>query len=118
MTLHWFYFYYHVFRFYHYPFLKFVLLVAFMIFKAFILFLDFIYLFLEKGREREREGEKHQRVVASHMPHTGDLASNPGMCPRLFDSQATLNHSATPARALLNYFNLSLSYSSQIPLPI
>ena len=28
---------------------------------------DFIYLFLERGREREREGEKHQCVVASHM---------------------------------------------------
>ena len=41
---------------------------------------DFIYLFLERG-EGEREGEKHQRVVASHTPHTGDLACNPGMCP-------------------------------------
>ena len=32
----------------------------------------FIYLFLEreeKGREGEREGEKHQSVVASHAPH-------------------------------------------------
>ena len=28
----------------------------------------------------ERMGEKHQRVVASHTPHTGDLACNPGMC--------------------------------------
>ena len=42
---------------------------------------DFIYLFLERGRERERKGEKHQCVVASHAPHTGDLACNPGMCP-------------------------------------
>ena len=42
---------------------------------------DFIYLFLEKGREGEREGEKHQCVVASHVPPTGDLACNPGMCP-------------------------------------
>ena len=30
---------------------------------------------------REKEGEKHQRVVASHTPSTGVLASNPGMCP-------------------------------------
>ena len=29
----------------------------------------------------EREGEKHQRVVASLVPPTGDLAHNPGMCP-------------------------------------
>ena len=33
------------------------------------------------GREREREEEKHQYVVASHTPPTGDLAHNPGMCP-------------------------------------
>ena len=31
--------------------------------------------------EGEREGEKHQCVVASHMPRTGDLACNSGMCP-------------------------------------
>ena len=46
-------------------------------------------------RERGREGEKHQCVVASHVPPTGDLAHNPGMCPdwesnwQLFDSQAS-----------------------------
>ena len=33
----------------------------------------FIYLFLERGREREKEGE-NQCVVASHTPPTGDLA--------------------------------------------
>ena len=31
----------------------------------------FIYLFLERGREGEREGEKHRCVIASHMPPTG-----------------------------------------------
>ena len=46
-----------------------------------IYFKDFIYLFLERGREEEREGEKHQYVGASRMPRTGDLACNPGMCP-------------------------------------
>ena len=40
---------------------------------------DFIYSFLDGGGERE--GEKHQCVVASHKPPTGDLACNPGMCP-------------------------------------
>ena len=39
---------------------------------------DFIYLFLEEGKEKE--GEKYQCVVASHAPPTGDLAHNPGMC--------------------------------------
>ena len=30
--------------------------------------------------EGEREGEKHQCVVASFAPPTGDLACNSGMC--------------------------------------
>ena len=30
--------------------------------------------------EGEREGEKNQCVVASHVAPTGDLALNPGMC--------------------------------------
>ena len=39
----------------------------------------FIY-FEREGKGGEREGEKHQCVVASHVPPTGDLAHNPGMC--------------------------------------
>ena len=39
------------------------------------------YFFLERGREREREGENHQCVVAPHGPPTGDLDHNPGLCP-------------------------------------
>ena len=41
----------------------------------------YLFLFREKGREGEREGEKRQYVVASHARHTGDLAYNSGMCP-------------------------------------
>ena len=41
------------------------------------------FIFRERGREGEKEGEKHQYVVASCAPPTGDLACNPGMCPRL-----------------------------------
>ena len=41
----------------------------------------FILLFLERGREGEKQGEKHQCVVASCTPPTGDLALNLGMCP-------------------------------------
>ena len=33
------------------------------------------------GREWEIEGEKHQCVIASHVPPTGNLACYPGMCP-------------------------------------
>ena len=38
-------------------------------------------LFLERGKEGEREGDKQQCVVASPVPPTGDLACNLGMCP-------------------------------------
>ena len=38
-------------------------------------------LFLERGEREERGREKHRCVVASHVPRTGDLAHNPGMCP-------------------------------------
>ena len=48
-----------------------------------VLFLKrfYLYTFLERGREGEREVEKHQCVVASHAPPTRDLACNLGMCP-------------------------------------
>ena len=58
------------------------------------LFKNFIYLFLEKGEGKKKEGEKHQYVVASHTHPTGDLACNPGLYPdwelnrRPFGSQA------------------------------
>ena len=53
-----------------------VCLVCFLFYFKFL----FIFYFLEKGRKRER-GEKHQ--CASRVPPNGDLAHNPGMCPRL-----------------------------------
>ena len=42
---------------------------------------DFIYVFLERGEGTEKERQKHQCVVASCTPPTGDLAHNPGVCP-------------------------------------
>ena len=44
------------------------------------LFLDFIYLLLERGEGREKK-EKHQCVVVSYTAPNGDLAHNPDMCP-------------------------------------
>ena len=41
---------------------------------------DFINLFLDRGGG-DREGEKHQGVVACHVPPTGEPGCNPGMCP-------------------------------------
>ena len=40
----------------------------------------FFNLFFREGKG-ERKGEKHQCVVASCIPPTGDLAHNPHMCP-------------------------------------
>ena len=47
-----------------------------------IFFKDFIYLFLHRGEEREKEREKNISVwlPLTHTP-TGDLAYNPGMYP-------------------------------------
>ena len=39
------------------------------------------YLFLQRREGKEKEREKHQCVVASRAPPTGDLACNPGTCP-------------------------------------
>ena len=47
-----------------------------------IFFKDFyLFIFTQTGREGEREGEKHQCVVAFHASTTGYLAHNPGTCP-------------------------------------
>ena len=47
-----------------------------------VFFLRFyLFIFRERGREGEREGEKYQCVAASRAPPTGDLACNPGVCP-------------------------------------
>ena len=47
---------------------------------GFFFFRLYLFIFEHRGREGEREGEKHQCVVASLMPPAGDLAHNPGMC--------------------------------------
>ena len=58
------------------PFVKCPLFLCFVFF-----ILNILFIFRERGWEGEREGEKHQCAVASHMPPTGGLACNPGMCP-------------------------------------
>ena len=63
------------------------------------------------GREGEREGEKHQGVVACHAPPTGDLAHNPGMCPdwelnlRAFGSHAGAQSTEPPQPGQVLFFN-------------
>ena len=86
------------------PILKTKTTVSFFFFPF---FKDFIYLFLEKRREGEREGEKQQCVVASHALPSGDPACNPGMCPdwesnqKPFGSQAS-TQSTEPHQAGLD----------------
>ena len=46
-----------------------------------LIFLNILFIYLYIGEGREKEEEKHQCVVASYEPHTGNLACNPGMCP-------------------------------------
>ena len=58
-------------------------------------FLHFIYLInylfcRQRGSEGEREGEKHQCVVASHMPPRGDLAHN------CWESSCLVSETVTP----------------------
>ena len=40
----------------------------------------YLFIFRKRGREGERNGEKRQCMVASHMPPTGDQVCDPGMC--------------------------------------
>ena len=61
--------------------------------------------------EGEREGEKHQCVVASHMAPTGGHGRNPGTCPdwelnrQPFDSQPVLNPLSYASQGQIRYFN-------------
>ena len=70
------------------------------------------YLFiLERGRQGEKEGKKHQCVVDSHVPFVGYLACNPGMCPdwesnqRPFGSQASAQSTEPHQPGLKDIFN-------------
>ena len=72
----------------------------------------FIYLFLDSGEGREKEGEKHQCVVASRTPPLLGTWSTPQACvPWLGTEPATLwftaqhsIHWAAPARTELHSF--------------
>ena len=55
----------------------------------FFFFRFYLFIFRERGSEGEREGQKHQCVVASRTTPTGDLAHNPHV-PWLGIQPATL----------------------------
>ena len=54
----------------------------------------YLFIFRQRGRERGREGKKHQCVVASHAPPTGDLGRNSGTCPDWKSNQRPLGSQA------------------------
>ena len=76
--------------------------------RIWILFLKILFIYFQREGKGEREGEKHQCVVASLMPPTEDQAWNPGMCPDWgikpvtlwFAGQSSV-HWATPAKVCL-----------------
>ena len=63
-----------------------------------------LFIFRERGKEGEKEGEKHQSVVASHVPPTGDLAATQACALTGNRTSNTLVH-----RPVFN----PLSYTSQ-----
>ena len=62
----------------------FILLLLSLAVQSFLFWWSLICLFVflrESRREGEKEGKKHQCMVAPHMALRGHLAFNPGMCP-------------------------------------
>ena len=87
-------------------------------FYLFIFLRFYLFIFRERGREGEREGEKHQCRAASHLAPTGDLAWNPGICPDWELNQQPFGfagqHSiywATQARAISPIFKYIVQWS-------
>ena len=81
----------------------------------FILFYwRFLLIFRERGREGEKEGEKHQCVVASRTSPTGDLDRNPGTCPdweshwQRLGPQAGTQSTEPTSQSRLHIYNLRL----------
>ena len=57
--------------------------IVFILFYFYFLKYFIYFIFTQRGREGEKEGEKHQCLAASRAPPTGDLVCNPSMCPDL-----------------------------------
>ena len=72
-----------------------------------------MYLFIL--REKGREGEKHQCVVASHTAPTGDLARSPSICPdwelnqRPFGLQAGAQSTEPHQPGLYKFLNVNIT---------
>ena len=77
-------------------------------------FLKILFIFRERVREGEREGEKHQCVVASRVP------CNPGMCPawelnqQPFGSQDCIQSTELYQPGQVNHTLKSLRFGSKM----
>ena len=95
--------------------------LAFFLSVLFFFFLRF-YLFIFRGEGWEKEEEKHQSVVASCAPPTGDPACHPSMCPDWESSQRPFglqtgaqSTEPTPARvSYLFFLKGTLKYSGPL----
>ena len=71
--------------------------------------------YVKRGMEGGGEGKKHQCVVASHAPPTGDLAHNPGICPdwesnrQPFGSQASTESTEAHQPGVIPHYFLHFS---------
>ena len=84
-----------------------------------IFFVDFIYLFLDRGVGGERERERNINVwVPLARPLTADLACNPGLCPdqesnqRPFGSQARAQSTEPHRPGQAEHFKWSQAHSA------
>ena len=68
-------------------------------------------MFRQRGREEEREGEKHQCMVAFLMPPTGNLARHPGMCP---DWETNQPHDPLVSRLALSPLSYRATFLKQL----
>ena len=95
-------------------------LTLILVYYCLYIFLKILFIYFQREGKGEKEGEKHQCVVASHGPPTGDLACNPGTCPAwetnqrpfCFAGQCSV-HRATPARAIVYIFNYLSNQQSE-----
>ena len=65
----------------------------------------YLFIFIERGKEGEREEEKHQCVVVSCAPPTGNLACNPDKCPDWESNQQSFHLQAGTLSSDPHFFN-------------
>ena len=68
----------------------------------------YLFIFRERVREGDRGGMKYQCAAGSRAPFTGDLAHNPGMCPRWELNQQCFGLQARAQSAGLHHPGLKL----------